>query len=296
MSLAPFVRTGDGVHPTLDYAALSAHYGDRRRSPWCITSPVDLLGWQEGREEFGITEFPRVETDLFVWGAGEPPDARLTRVGGVPFLPRRAAWPRIRGTDATFFCQFDFRDSRDLVGDLPGDLLLVFVEDVEETPLMGDRAGMHFEWVSADERDVVSADDMPRGVRWPFVKTWGVRHRSYDAPAAFERISAMSDRELDKLHEDAFELPVHWATKIGGMPYQSQERGAQVPDGFLCQLVSIQAAADTEWPWCDVREPLSSYGDDSVHADHNDLMIGDMGELSCYLRPDGTVEVEAACG
>lgn len=297
MTLAPFIRTGSGVHPTIDFAALSRYYPDLLPDVRNITSASDLIGWEVMRERYGISDPDAVPCDLFVWGTGEPPDRRLTRVGGVPWLPKRTPWPVVGDVVTNFLCQFDFRDSRDFTGQrasrpLPGDLLLVFVAG-EEGMLWGNERDMRFAWASADETEVYSAADVPEPTRpFEFVTAWGARYRTSDVPTKLEQAHEIPESE------GCWDLPTLWGTKIGGVPYNSQGTHEGVPNGYLCQLVSIQASPETKWPWIDREEPLNLEFDDeeSISADKNCLMLGDMGELTFFLRDDGTITVEFACG
>ena len=263
-----------------------------------LVAASDLLGWENMRAKCGITASDAVPCDIFVWGIAEPPDRRLTRVGGVPWLPKTTPWPTFGNKVATFLCQFDFRDSKDLHGQLageslPGDLLLVFVAG-EHSALAGDEEEMQFVWVSADEIEVYTQDDVPEATQsFDFVTAWGARYRSEDIPS-----------QWDKAHEipcDAGSgrpwcLPVLWATKIGGVPYDSQQIHYAPPPNYLCQLVSIQASSTT-WPWVDQEQPLPpGFGADGMHGDKQQLMIGDIGELTLFMRDDGTVTASSACG
>lgn len=294
MPLAPFIRTGAGHHPALDRDALLQYYHGHRLDVWNISSPSDLVSWEVLRERHGIQDPNAVPCDFFVWGAGEPPDRRLTRVGGVPWLPKRVKWPRIGDVVPSFLCQFDFRDSFDLVGELPGDLLLVFVAD-KNSALYGDVDRMRFLWVSAAETDVIEETDIPQATHpFDFVQTWGVRHRTADHPKCWDRAY--------KIPKNAgsgrlYSLPVLWGTKIGGVPYNSQDNLRAAPADYLCQLVSIQPSSETPWPWADRESPLSSESTaDGIHSSANNLMIGDMGELTLFLRRDGSIGVDSACG
>ncbi len=106
-----------------------------------------------------------VPTDIFVFALGEAPDLSVTKFGGIPYRPADLPWPRkdlqtgttlVASTEelmgiarkrdkdlpATplelqeyiseefpplrFLAQFNFVDSLDLVGPLPGDVLLLF--------------------------------------------------------------------------------------------------------------------------------------------------------------------------
>ena len=119
-----------------------------------------------------------------------------------------------------------------------------------------------------------------------------MRYRTVEVPNAWDRAYAID--ESDEGY--SWKLPVWWATKIGGVPFCSQENLTSAPEGYLCQLVSIQAKSETFWPWVDRENPLSVRGDDGAHDDHNKLMIGDVGELTFYLKPNGKVKVDMACG
>lgn len=298
MTLAPFVRTGNGVHPTIDFERLRAQYPDLPADVWNIGSASDLIGWETLRSRYGISAADAVPCDLFVWGIGEPPDRRLTRVGGVPWLPKRMPWPTIGKTVTTFLCQFDFRDSKDLTGQLageslPGDLLLVFVAG-EHSALMADQRELRFVWVSAEETDVYTRDDVPAATKpFNFVTAWGARYRSEDIPSKWDKAY---DIPKEAASGRLWMLPVLWGTKIGGVPYDSQENLDEPPPNYLCQLCSIQASS-TSWPWVDAEKPLDDrYGDDGVHGDKHSLMIGDMGELTLFMRADGTITAQSACG
>jgi hypothetical protein len=294
MPLAPFIRTDCGVHPSIDRAALLKFYHDLPLDVWNISSPSDLVGWEILRERHNIVDPQAVPCDLFVWGTGKPPDRRLTRVGGTPWLPKRIPWPDIDGVVPSFLCQFDFRDSRDLVGELPGDLLLVFVAE-EDTMLSADAERMRFLWVSAAETAVIGPRAVPRPTHpFEYVCAWGVRHRSVDVPTGWDRAYAIAE---DAEGSALCMLPVLRGTKIGGVPYDSQSIQRAVPAGYLCQLVSIQPSASTPWPWADRKKPLkSSSGPGGAYGSESELMIGDLGELTFYLRHDGSIAVDSACG
>ncbi len=298
MTLAPFAQTGKGVHPFIDLEQLRDHYPDLPAKVWNIGSASDLLGWENMRAKFGIAAPDAVPCDIFVWGIGEPPDRRLTRVGGVPWLPKSTPWPTFGKTVATFLCQFDFRDSKDLHGQLaggslPGDLLLVFVAG-EHSALIGGNEELRFVWVSAEENEVYTQYDVPAGAQsFDFVSSWGARFRSKDIPSQWTKAYEISETAGSGR---LYCLPVLWATKIGGVPYNSQDNHHAPPPDYLCQLVSIQASS-TSWPWINHEQPLpGGFGDSGIYGDKQALKIGDMGELTLFMRDDGTVTASSACG
>jgi len=289
------------MHPEVDFGSLERLYPDEVPDVWHVGSASDLVSWQHLRHWYGIEDPNATPCDLFVWGTGTPPDLRMTRVGGRPFLPKRISWPTVGDTVTQFLCQFDFRDSRDLVGqtvakDLPGDLLLVFVAD-EDAILPADLEKLRFVWVSATEQDndIVTTQDMPTPTHaFEFVTAWGARFRTVDVPSKWD---AAFDLPEDASRGRQWILPVFWATKIGGVPYNSQEIHREVPPDYLCQLTSIQASSETKWPWVNVEAPLTDgFKKNGIYAKSNSLMIGDMGELTLYLDEDGKISAVSECG
>ena len=88
----------------------------------------------------------RIATDVFVWARGEAPNPAMTKIGGVPYRPRSLPWPRDgEGRRIRFIAQLCFADSRDIVGDLPGDVLLIFGDD---DALLVAPERLVFEWSS----------------------------------------------------------------------------------------------------------------------------------------------------
>jgi len=300
MRLAPFVRRGRGIHPEIDFDALEKFYGDTVGDDvWCVGSPSDMIAWQQLRRGYGIEDAHAIPCDIFTWGKGPSPDPRMTRVGGAPFLPRATPWPKVGDTVMQFLCQFDFRDSRDLDGQtvaraLPGDLLLVFV--TSESALVSAAAkAMKFVWVSADERDTLPPQDIPKPTDpFAFVEAWGVRHRTVDIPTKWDVASSIPEHA----HKGrTSELPVWWATKIGGVPHSSQNRHRRVPRDYLCQLVSIQVTPDRKWPWANVEESVAlGFRENDHGSPANSLMIGDLGELTFYLDRKGNVSATSQFG
>jgi hypothetical protein len=68
-----------------------------------------------------------IPIDLCVCNWGESPRRETTHVGGLPYRPAIAPWPKDAAGDAlTFVAQFSFCVSKDLRNPLPGDVLLIF--------------------------------------------------------------------------------------------------------------------------------------------------------------------------
>ncbi len=301
MKYAPFLRFGPGIHPTIDRRALIETFPDLPVDVWNVTSASNLLGWETLREQYEVREAGAIPCDLFVWGTGQPPNPRMTRIGGIPWLPKRTPWPVIGDVVTTFLCQFNFNDSRDLLGqrvagELPGDILLIFVAE-EASLLYADENHLRFVWVSEAETDIVTAADVPSPTAgFEFVTAWGARYRTKDLPAQWEYVEHTFPEDF--LGGNAWKLPVWWGTKIGGVPYHSQECLTEAPADYLCQLVSVQAG-ESRWPWVDHETPFEfdlATGRFEMYQRENSLMIGDMGELTFFLRDDGTVSASSACG
>jgi hypothetical protein len=125
---------------------------------------------------------------------GEPIDQCVTKIGGLPYRPARLTWPTAAdGTPLIFLAQICFAASRDLVGNLPGDVLLVFMPDEPG----GISADLYFEWFPLGLKNLIGPEMVPDAVS-PFAPCYGfVQRRS----------------ESGRSHE---------GFKIGGVPYWIQ--------------------------------------------------------------------------
>ncbi len=95
-----------------------------------ITSPYDVYSVETLRNQLNLRTGEAVLTDLFVYCKGEPPKPDCTKVGGAPYWTGDRDWPvDKKKKPLRFLCQFNFVDSNDLVGPLPGDILLVFASN-----------------------------------------------------------------------------------------------------------------------------------------------------------------------
>lgn len=86
---------------------------------------------------------------------------------------------------------------------------------------------------------------------------------------------------------DDWDEAVFEGTKIGGLPKLIQDV-ADISGTFIGTLGSISVPDDQRHPFVDVAEPRG-------WSDENDLMIGDMGSLYLFLRPDGTIATSSQC-
>lgn len=292
--LAPFVAKRRGVlHCELDRARLGRSFRHMPPQGSLLDGAFDAWSWEAIRAKWQLEPRKPLPTDVFVWARGEAPDRRFTKIGGVPFLPRGTAWPLFRGQPMTFLAQFAFHDSRDLVGKLPGDLLLVFAAD--EDALIYENRLVSL-WVRDRRRPIdPSACPLPA---WRFFRGWGVRHRTWDAPELFERAYGVSDvlEQYDKPRawsEYVWRAPVLQATKIGGAPWDAQTNYPEAPRGrrFLCQLSTMHVSNREPWPCVNIRRKPAG----TRSSAEDSLSIGDDGAIAFWIDRRGRVRVHESC-
>lgn len=281
-------------HPELDFEALEAVYEDsprtERLSGEQISGPFEVYSVETLRDRHGVRVEPAAACDIFVLAKGEPEDRSLTKVRGIPYWPAQNAWPHSESQKPyRFLAQFNFADSQDLVGDIPGEVLLLLTPDVEDW-LQDAEDNLRYEWVSITEDDLVSHDDWNAIAGEDRTSWYGVIHRTADYPAAYEGEPSVYDRFLSMNVRQPYNLPVVDAVKIGGVPHWIQ--GEDSPGGrFLCQLTSVQATPEVRFPWVNVETPMSMKIRDtnSIYYDDNSLCFYDMGTLTVFLMKDGTL-------
>lgn len=239
---------------------------------------------------------PTVPTDVFVFGLGEPGRRDVTKVGGLPYRPADRPWPQTPdGELMTFLVQYRFSESKDIVGDLPGDILLVFLpgDDIDyDDP----QESFRFEWYPLGLGNLVSRAMLPEPA-WTFVKCYGVRHRTVDYvenrlkgnltqifPAAASSIYPieLAEQQFCRIH----------GTKIGGLPlmlYSAEEwpeRGLALPGRFLCSLTDVYPLPETPHPWVNVPEPMGLY---EPLADEAHLVLRDGFTLNFSIDDEDSV-------
>jgi hypothetical protein len=273
------------VHPELDFEVVRRVFKEAGATDditgELITSPHDLFSVESLRDTYNLRIGKPFSTDVFVFGKGEPSRPDCTQIGGMPYWPKDRTWPRAStGRPFLFLAQFYFADSRDLVGELPGDVLLMLVEDLKSWTWEAE-TGVRFEWLPMG-LDVcrMSESDVRATSAGPF---FGAIHRTADYPEAEEEAASISVREN-------YNLAVLNGTKIGGLPNFIQG-GVGMGGEFLCQLGSIQAAPQVPYPWVNQHDPLDlGFKSNSIHADDNELVFVDMG--CAYLFRDSRGDVK----
>ena len=276
------------LHPEFDLEqakrAYSASGFDVRPSGEHVTSPLDLYSMEALRDRYDLRKGRAVPTDVFVFGKGEAPRRDGTKVGGLPYWPIDRPWPTNEaGISYHFLAQFNFADSRDLLAGLPGDVLLLLVQPGDDWLYEPDR--IRFEWLPLGVPPVARFE--PSRIVSRQSVFFGAIRRAADYPDA-EGIAKKSGIRRPR------ELAILNGTKIGGLPHVIQE--FDLGGEFLCQLSSIQAAANAPYPWVNDPAPLDAgFSDRGIHADANQFVFLDMGNIYIFRADDGTVRSCCDC-
>ncbi len=289
----PFIVPPVGArHPAVDLDALMSYFAESNVAAFLaqerrqVSGPCDVFSYEAKRSGVGGPTEDAVLVNLFLWGVGEPAHQSHTKLGGLPYMPRAVEWPAPLGVSARFVGQLSFVDSRELVPDLPGDVLLVFDTRWNEVGdgSLGEDPENLFEacWVRLGDFDLVSADDVPEDARWSGQTHHGVRCLSYDDLALWDRID-----------EKQWWLPEIEATKIGGYPTDLQPQlDMELPEDylFLGQLAQSYPAVHAPYPVTNRADVIP----DRQHPEgwYSRLSGGPPGVLGLYLRPDGSVFVD----
>ena len=227
------------------------------------------------REALAGRKAAQLPADVFIFARGEPDDRRVTKIGGLPYWPRRREWPKAAdGSRKRFVAQVCFLDSRRALGEpapaLPGDILVVFAAaTADEYP---QEVSCH--WVSAGAQELVGPGDVPRG-GWDFLPCYGQLHRTHDYAGPVEAFAT---------HRAGSLLEAIQGTKIGGRPNWVQGE-VDLPGRFLCSIGSVNPPSERPYPYANVPEPLAP--GEEYRTDH--LGWGDEGCLYVSVERDGTL-------
>ena len=300
----------DKQHPVLDYERCEGLYASspKKLDGETIGSPFDIYSVETIRKRLGFEGQPSVPTDVFVWGEGEPKKPYLTKIGGLPYLPKDIPWPKDSdGQPYIFVAQICFVDSKDIVPvPIPGDVLLLFVKhDGWDGKYLGcyESDDLYFQWVRITDQPTWDQQSMQEnGFRSVELSYYGVIYRTRD----YERSDEIN-RKLDEADSfyQPYLIPALSGTKIGGIPFYIQDGPPGRGDvhwyhvskrtwndaTYFGEFVSLQFASNVPFPWCNSEKPIGhEFGtDDSISAKGKSLMIGDMGSIYFFLKPDGAV-------
>ena len=245
----------DWLHAALDEVA---PYRGRYWYMNTITGPYDLAQLVRVREwiapyvDFGTGQ----PHDVFVLSIGEPPVRSWTKIGGLPFWRRDRPWPRGNdGQRLPFLAQINFRQSRDLVAGLPGDLLLVFAR-----PDLS--SGYTLEWENvSNDKQLVEQREIAESAVPAF---HGFRWRGLAFPDAaplrdeyWSRLTLQNGEDVYQIY-NAFRL---LATQIGptsALPPEYPPGGSLLHPGdqIICTVASISPLPDQPHPFVDHAAPI----------------------------------------
>jgi hypothetical protein len=197
-----------------------------------------------------------VPIDIFIMADGEPEDRHVTKICGLPYRPADEPWPvNAEGEPMLFVAQINFSESLDLVGKLPGEMLLVFT-DFTHFVKHGAIDELIFEWRSRTTKPLISAARMPRQ-DGGFKPCFGYRCRTVSYPHA-ERIrdDDITCRGKD-VHAD-YRLMQYQGTQIGTAPYFVQP-GLEndVRGRLICAISTVHPSEGKPHPWVNRAQPLN---------------------------------------
>jgi len=292
-------------HPVLAYETCEGLYAatSKELDGQTIAGPFNIYSVETIRKNLELGKYPSVPTDVFVWGEGEPEKPYLTKIGSLPYLPKDVPWPKdTDGQPYIFVMQICFIDSKDTIPvAVPGDVLLMFVKhdgwDGIDL-LCYEPENLYFKWIQISDQPTWDQQSMmENGVRSVEPSFFGVIHRMNDYQQS-------SDNERI-LYTDAKDLTVS-GTKIGGIPAYIQNGPPPWDDDaymyynekrtwddatYICQFVSLGFEANTPFPVCNRKKPFSneSTSKDYAWSKGRYLLIGDMGNIYFFMKPDGTI-------
>jgi hypothetical protein len=234
-------------------------------------------------------------TDRVLFGIGPSPKPESTKIGGKPFRSDRP-WPRgSDGAPLAFLMQLNMTESLDILGNLPGEILSVFVPistDLWSRPLVDFFSEpLAFEWQQVAKAALQT--EVPPDLALQLPEFWGATIRGSDYARFFDesrhlRYQLFKDSKLDDWEEDVLLRAVfrHPGTKIGGLPYWYFPENNSAPGRFVAAFGGVLPACDRPWPWLNRQEPISLR--DSTDP-RSSFLILDGGIINFFLD-DGQVK------
>jgi Domain of unknown function (DUF1963) len=252
-------------------------------------------------DTFGIAG-QQCPVDRFVFGNGTPDERHATKVNGVPYRPRGVKWPHdFEGRPLTFLAQFCFADSKDHIGELPGDVLVIFMRTsvapwaVESVgPLIDpydDINSLVFEWYPIGLDDLID-EPYPEALPFEFPTCFAVRYRTTDFVEQDSAIAAFSESIAD-LGLSKAELRgvfCHPGMKIGGSPFWLRAPDPTLKGRFIASFWGVNLTWERPFPWVGESRRLS-LNDSSKRS--NMLLIRDGCCINSFLTEDGSIDWDA---
>lgn len=270
-----YVAARARLHPNeyADQATINRHVAllDAAGEQVSTTKQLSILEQIRWRVLQNAPPQQAIPTDVFVFDAGEARDRLSTRVGGLPYRSRSASWPLgDNGKAMLFVGQICFKDSKDITGAIPGDVLLLFVD--EDEYCTNDIRNMQFEWYSEGLKELVEEEDIP---------DIGFRLNPYHA-SIYRTFDYPDSQQLFSEYRRPYLLSHIEGTKIGGIPRYIQT-SQEVLGRFLCTFASLSAVDPYSITALQDPPPLNP-------DDQYDLAWGDEGCL--YIHLNGSMKIE----
>src|SRR5262249_40230240 len=150
-------------------------------------------------------------------------------------LPADSGWPICEhGEPLTFIAQFNFSDSKDITGELPGPLLLLFGDESEG--LLDVR---HVEWHPTTIPNPIQKQSVPENIT-TIAPCYGHRFRTNNFPLATPKFDQRYPKCRGLEVRSWYHLPQYQVTQIGRAPYFIQPGDHDLPGQILCTLSSVQ--------------------------------------------------------
>lgn len=258
-----------------------------------ITSPYHICNNEQLRQE-AHDQFDwgaAVPVDVLIMAVGEPRDRHVTKIGGLPYRPAKTPWPVGKdGVPMSFLAQINFADSRDITGDLPGDVLLVFTPDSD-----GYVEILHFEWQPLGLDGLILASGLPAQA-WRHDPCYGHILRTTSYPEARRRPETASKKYptcRGLAIWSHYHLLQYQATQIGPAPFYIQAGDSDLAGRVLCAISSVQPPRHQPYPWINRPKPLMPK--DVWRYDDNYLMLGDMGCIYISIDEAGELHFTNSC-
>ncbi len=252
---------------------------------------ADLIRQEAGSDL--ACAFP-IPCDVYVMAYGPSPRQDITLLGNVPYRPASVPWPvsQTTGRNLTFICQFRVTESKDILGELPGDIVLMFAE----TPNWGDADPPIFEWWPLDipEEDLIEAKNMPVAA-FDVPPCYGFRCRYSDLlnehflDLALDVIGQLPrvklDGEFDPANERIRGYVRGWVwqigmIKVGGVPTIEHRMKVIHEDlccgKFIAQVPSVLADASYRYTWlnCETEKDFDRFPESSSLIWPDEVIVG----------------------
>jgi hypothetical protein len=261
-------------------------------SPHEVAIRENQLGVVRSQHDLG----PEIPAHYFVYALGEAPTREQSRIGGLPYRPRKLKWPHdTSGKPKEFVCQIDFSDSRTMLPTLPGDILLVFASEdgLDDPPFT-------LEWYPIGLVDLICNADLPgHDFMFPIVreKAHCYLYETHDYPEASKRLQGTK-------YETWKTIGVPCGSKIAG--HQETLKGGAC---HIFTFESVRLSTNDPYPFINLKGWKAPSFRAQVGAWLNQLarrfsglrprpnifdvlMIGDLGRISVFHVGDDRFEVD----